>query len=90
MYTPEKAISKKREKNQQQRKEKEKEGKKEKKTRKKKKWKNIVFIFSKTVISRSTEQKKSFGTSLIICDVIKQNESELANTDFKIKANKVV
>ena len=27
----------------------------------------------------------------IICDMIKQNESELSNTDFKIsKANKVV
>ena len=25
-----------------------------------------------------------------ICDVIKQNESELANTDFKIKGNKAV
>ena len=24
------------------------------------------------------------------CDVIKQNESELANTDFKIEANKAV
>ena len=26
----------------------------------------------------------------IKCDVIKQNESELANTDLKIKANKAV
>ena len=25
-----------------------------------------------------------------ICDVIKQNESEVANIDFKIQANKVV
>ena len=49
MYTPEKTT------NQQKRKEKEKERKKKQENEKD----NIVFIFSKEVISRSTEQMKS-------------------------------
>ena len=31
-----------------------------------------------------------YPPTLPICDVIEQNESELTNTDFKIKANKAV
>ena len=38
------------------------------------------------------DQQRAFGISnisnLVICDVIKQNESELANTVFKIQPNK--